>query len=291
MIEGMIQEGALMEIEKRKLGKTRVSVAIVGLGGEGMLKTVGFENNPYVNPYKLINEAIDLGLNFFDSARAYSGSEAYYGGALKERRKDVILATKSLARTKDDALLDLDASLKNLKTDYLDVWQVHNVKTYLDLERLSGHNGAIEAFSEAKRKGIVRFIGVTAHQSPSILKKSLELFDFDTVMLPVNPAESDYEGFMDVMSFARNKDTGIIGMKIYFRALAERLPSYKSMQPLLRFALSHPISTAVIGYGPQHHLAKNVEFARAFTPMSEEEKEKLVKDVAPLAKWLTFYKS
>ena len=280
-----------MEMERRQLGKTGISVAIIGLGGKGMLKTVGFENNSYVNPYKLINEAVDLGLNFFDSARAYAGSEAYYGGALKERRKDVILATKSLARTKDDALLDLDESVKNLKTDYLDLWQVHNVKTDLDLERLFGPNGAIEAFVEAKRKGVVRFIGVTAHHSPSILRKSLEAFDFDTVMLPVNPAERDYEGFLEVMSFARDKDVGIIGMKVYFRGIAERLPPYKSMQPFLRFALSHPISTAVIGYGPQHHLARNVEFAKAFTPMSEEEKEKLVKDVAPLAQWLTFYKA
>ncbi len=279
-----------MELEKRNLGKTGVSVTILGLGGEGMLKTVGFENNPFVNPYRLINEALDLGLNFFDSARSYSGSEAYYGGVLRERRKDVILATKSPSRTRNEALLDLDQSLKDLKTDYLDVWQVHNVKTELDLGRLFGPNGAIEAFVEAKKKGVARFIGITAHRSPSILRKCLEMFDFDTVMLPVNPAEGDHDGFLDVIDFARDKDVGVIGMKVYFHALAERLPMFRSMQPFLKFALSHPISTVVIGYGPQHHLAKNVEFAKSFTPMSEEEKLKLVEDVAPLAQWLTYYK-
>ncbi len=280
-----------MEIAKRRLGKTGLSVTILGLGGEGMLKTVGFEKNSYVNPYRLINEALDLGLNFFDSARSYSGSEAYYGAALKERRRDVIVATKSLARSRNEALLDLDESLRNLKTDYLDLWQVHNVKTSLDLEALFGPDGAIEAFVEAKRKGIIRFIGITGHNSPSILRRSLEMFDFDTVMLPVNPAERDHDGFLDVISFSRDKDVGIIGMKVYFHALAERLPSYRSMQPFFRFALSHPISTAVIGYGPQHHLAKNVEFAKSFTPMSEEEKQKLVQDVAPLARWLMYYKT
>lgn len=280
-----------MELERRKLGKTGVSVTILGLGGEGMLKTVGFENNPYVNPYQLINESIDLGLNFFDSARSYKGSEAYYGGALKERRKDILLATKSTARKKDRALLDLDESLKNLKTDYVDVWQVHNVKTDVDVEEIFAMNGAIEAFVQAKRKGRVRFIGVTGHSNPVILKRCLEMFDFDTIMLPVNPAEPEYKSFLEVISFARDKEVGIIGMKVYFRALAERLPWYKSMRPFFRFALSHPVSTVVIGYGPQHHLAKNVEFAKTFTPMSDEEKQKLVTDVAPFARWLMYYKT
>jgi predicted aldo/keto reductase-like oxidoreductase len=280
-----------MEMERRQLGKTGTSVGIVGLGGEGILNTVGFENNPYVSPYELINQAIDLGINFLDTARAYSGSEAYYGGALKDRRKGIFLASKSKARDKKGALLDLDETLKNLRTDYLDLWQIHDVRTETTIEEIFGPQGALEAFIEAKQKGRVRFVGVTGHHDPSILKKCLEMYDFDTVMLPINPAEPSHGSFVDIVPFACERGVGIIGMKIYLRGLAERMPWYKSMEPFFRFALSQPISTAVIGYGPLHHLAKNVGFAESFAPMSHEEKQKLINDVAPYAQWLTFYKS
>ncbi len=107
----------------------------------------------------------------------------------------------------------------------------------LDVEKIFDTNGAIEAFIEAKRKGVVRFLGVTGHTDPAILKRCLEMFEFDTVMLPVNPAEPDHCGFMDVISYAGERDVGIIGMKVFLRALAERLPWYKSMEPFFRYAL------------------------------------------------------
>src|SRR3990172_2370131 len=181
-----------MGIEKRKLGKTDVNMTILGLGGEGILRTFGYEREAY----QLINRAIDCGINYLESARAYAGSESYYGMAIKERRKDIFLASKSHARDKNGALAHLRETLDTMKTNYLDLWQVHDVRTENEIEEIFGHHGALEAFVEAKKKGIVRFIGVTGHHNPMIIRKCIAAFDFDTVLLPVNPAEPHYLSFL-----------------------------------------------------------------------------------------------
>lgn len=145
-----------MEIQKRKLGKTGVDVTLIGLGGEGVLRTFGHDDEARA----LINRALDLGINYFESARAYSGSETYYGKALRERRKEIFLTSKSHARDRKGALEHLQETLRNMKTDHLDLWQVHDVRTEDDIKEIFGPRGAIEAFAEAKQKGLTRFIGV-----------------------------------------------------------------------------------------------------------------------------------
>lgn len=277
-----------MEIPKRKLGKTGVDVTILGLGGEGILRTYGYEKEAYA----LINRALDLGINYFESARAYSGSEAYYGKALKERRKDIFLTSKSHARDKKGALEHLQETLKNMQTDHLDLWQVHDVRTEDDIREIFGPKGALEAFVKAKEKGLARFIGVTGHQDPIILRRCFELFDFDTVLLPVNPAEPFYMSFLEeVIPYAQKREMGIIGMKVYFRGLAERLPWFETMEPFFHFALSQPITTAVIGCDSIQHLEENVEFAVRFSPMPEDRAKTLIKKVQFYALQLMYYKA
>ena len=233
-----------MEIQKRKLGKTGVNVTILGLGGEGILRTSGDNDEACA----LINKALDLGINYFESARAYSGSETYYGKALRERRKEIFLTSKAHARNRKGAQLHLQETLRNMKTDHLDLWQVHDVRTEEEIEEIFGPDGAIEAFVEAKGKGLVRFIGVTGHHDPLITKRCLQQFDFDTVLIPVNPAEPAYKSYLtEVIPAAKKKRMGIIGMKVYFRGFADRLPWFETMEPFFRFALSQPITTAVIG--------------------------------------------
>ncbi len=276
-----------MEIQKRKLGKTGVEVTVLGLGGEGVLRTFGQDENAY----RLINAAIDLGINYCESARAYDGSETYYGNALKERRKEVFLTSKSHARDKKGALLHLHLTLKNMQTDHLDLWQVHDVRTERDIKEIFGPGGAIEAFAEAKQKGLTRFIGVTGHQDPSIIARCIEMFDFDTVLMPVNPAEPEHDSFLTtVLPLANSKGMGIIGMKVYLRGLAQRLPRYSGMEPFLRFALSQPITTAVVGCDSTGQLRQNVDYAKSFSPMSPDEMNQLIEDVGPFAKWLMYYK-
>lgn len=276
-----------MEIQKRKLGKTKVDVTLLGLGGEGVLRTFGHDDEACA----LINRALDLGINYFESARAYSGSESYYGKALRERRKKIFLTSKSHARDGKGALEHLQETLKNMKTDHLDLWQMHDIRTDDDVKEIFGPGGAIEAFAEAKQKGLIRFIGVTGHHDPEILKKCISLFDFDTVLLPVNPAEPHYNSFPDeVLPFARQKSMGVIGMKVYFRGFAARIPWFQSMEPFLHFALSQPVSTVVIGCDSVRQLEENVEFAMKFTQMPNAEMRDLVEKVGPFSRQLMYYK-
>lgn len=276
-----------MDIPKRKLGKTGVDVTILGLGGEGVLRTYGYEREAD----DLINRAIDLGINYFESARAYSGSESYYGRSLRERRKEIFLTSKSHARNKKGALLHLQETLRNMKTDHLDLWQVHDVRTEEEIEEIFGPNGALEAFVEAKDKGLVRFIGVTGHHDPLITKRCLQQFDFDTVLIPVNPAEPAYKSYLtEVIPSAKKKGMGIVGMKVYFRGFADKLPWFETMEPLFRFALSQPITTAVIGCDDVEQLEENVKLAGSFSPMTEREILELITNVSSYARELMYYK-
>ena len=276
-----------MQIPKRLLGRTGAQVSILGLGGEGILRTFGREKEAY----QLINSAIDLGINYFESARAYSGSEGYYGGALKDRRDEIFLASKSHARTRKEALAHLTETLKHMKTDHLDLWQIHDVRTEEDMEAIFGPDGALEGFVEAKKHGYTRFIGVTGHHDPGILRRCLQKFHFDTVLLPVNPAEPQYESFLtEVIPVAATKRMGIVGMKAYFRGLAQRIPWFTDMERFFRFALTQPIAAAVIGCDNLMQLSDNVEIARAFVPMADHEATELIDAVAPFARQLMYYK-
>lgn len=276
-----------MGIPKRRLGKTGIDVTILGLGGEGILRTSGYDKEAY----DLINKSVDLGITYLESARAYSGSESYYGKALRERRKDIFLASKSHARDKNGALQHLRETLNNMKTDYLDLWQIHDVRTKKDVEEIFGPEGAIEAFREARDKGFVRFIGVTGHHDPGILLGCLERFHFDTVLLPVNPAEPTYKSFIaEVIPAANKKGMGIIGMKVYFRGLAARLPGVTSLERFYRYALSQPITTAVIGCDNLLQLKENVRFASSFKAMTIGEQKELADSVSRHARQLMYYK-
>ncbi len=276
-----------MTIKRRRLGKTGVEVSMLGLGGEGVLRTFGYEKQAYA----VINRALDLGINYCESARAYAGSESYYGRALKERRSGVFLTSKSHARDRAGALDHLEQTLRNMKTDHLDLWQVHDVRTDQDIEEIFGPGGAIEAFAAAREQGRTRFIGVTGHQDPSVIRKCIDLFPFDTVLMPVNPAEPVYRSFLqEVLPTAAAKNMGVIGMKVYLRGFPRRLPFYSSMKPFLDFALSHPVSTVVVGCDNVEQVEQNVSYAESFTPLSSGEQESLIAAVAPHARKLMMYK-
>ncbi len=270
------------EIPKRRLGKTGLDVSILGLGGEGVLRTFGNEKTAD----ELINTAIDAGVNYLESARAYAGSEQYYGAALKGRRDKVYLASKSHARDKAGALAHLHETLANMKTDYLDLWQIHDVRTDSDIEEIFGPGGAIEAFREAKESGKARFVGVTGHHDPAVIKRCLEIFEFDTVLIPVNPAEPEYKCFLEeVVQVAGAGDVGIVGMKVFLRG---RLNAPKKL--LFSYALSQPISTAVIGCDTVEQLKENIESAVSYTPLKYKEVQRLHQIVAPYARDLMYYK-
>lgn len=270
------------DIPRRRLGRTGLSVSVIGLGGEGMLRTFGREEEADL----LINTAIDLGVNYMESARAYAGSESYYGRALKGRRKDVILASKSHSRDRAGAMKHLEETLENMKTDYLDVWQVHDVRTDDDVKSIFGPGGAIEAFVEAREKGYVRFIGVTGHQDPVVIRKCIETFDFDTVLIPVNPAEPSYRCFLeDVIPAASGKDMGVVAMKVLLRGLFDA-----PKKLMISYALTQPVSTAVVGCDSVLQLRENASAAANFLKLKSVEVQRLTAMVAPYARDLMYYK-
>lgn len=272
---------------KRKLGSTGIEVTILGLGGEGILRTYGYEKEAD----RLINRALDLGINYFESARAYSGSESYYGKALKDRRREIFLTSKSHARDRDGARAHLEETLRNMSTDYLDLWQIHDMRTEEDIQEVFGAGGALEAFVSAKEKGLVRYIGVTGHHDPLVIRRCMESFEFDTVLIPVNPAEPAYKSFIDgVIPLADERKMGIIGMKVYFRGLAERLPGFATMEPYYRFALSQSITSAVIGCDSVHQLEENITFASSFKPMDDQEMLEFGAYHSSYARELMYYK-
>lgn len=274
-------------MEKRRLGKTGFDTTIMGLGGEGILRSSGLDKQAY----KLINKALDLGINYFESARAYEGSEEYYGKALRERRKDIFLAGKSHARTKEGALDHLHETLRNMKTDHLDLWQIHDVRNDKEIEEIFSPGGALDAFIEAREKGLTRFIGITGHQDPLVIRQCLLRFDFDTVLMPVNPAEPSYKSFLEeVMPLAIEKGMGVMGMKIYLHGFVSKLSFYTSMESFFRYALSQSIATAVIGCDNLEQLEENVYFVRSFKPMDWEEQDGFVEAIAPFARELMYYK-
>jgi len=267
-----------MDIPTQDLGRTGAKVTMLGLGGEGILRSHGYDREAY----DLINRALDLGITYCESARAYDGSESYYGKALRERRSEVFLTSKSHARDKRGALVHLHETLRNMHTDHLDLWQVHDVRTGNDIEQIFGPNGAIEAFVEARAKGLVRFIGVTGHHDPAVIRACIERFSFDTVLIPVNPAESFHRSFIEeVIPPAHERGMGIVGMKVYLRGFAARIPGHVDMEPFLRFALSQKASTVVIGCDDLRQLEENVSLASSFQPMTAEEQDDLVRHVAP----------
>jgi len=274
-------------LPKRPLGKTGAEITILGLGGEGILRTFGQEKEAV----PLIQRAIDLGITYFESARAYSGSESYYGEALKERRRDIFLASKSHERTADGALKHLETTLSMMGTDYLDLWMVHDVRTAKDLDVIFGTKGASKAFEAAKRNKLTRFIGISGHRNPTILSKALDLFPFDTLLMPVNPAEPHYWSFLsEVLPKAQQKGMGILGMKTLSRGVCIKIFGAESVENFLRFALTQPISAAVVGCETIEQLEMNVRIARSFQPMPQREQDILLSRVKSYARELMYYK-
>jgi aryl-alcohol dehydrogenase-like predicted oxidoreductase len=278
-------EGAALP--KRFLGKTGVEVTILGLGGEGVLRTFGQDKEAV----SLIQRAIDLGITYFETARAYAGSESYYGMAMKERRRDIFLASKSHERTGDGALKHLETTLRMIQTDYLDLWMIHDVRTPKDLDLIFGPKGAMKAFEAAKRNKLVRFIGITGHRNPTILSRALDLFSFDTVLMPVNPAEPHYWSFLkDVLPKAQDMEMGILGMKTLSRGICIKIFGVETVENFLRYALTQPISTAVVGCESIEQLEMNVRIAQSFQPMPMREQDILLNRVKSYARELMYYK-
>jgi aryl-alcohol dehydrogenase-like predicted oxidoreductase len=262
----------------------------LGLGGEGILRTFGREAEAAAT----IDAALEAGITYFESARAYAGSEAYYGRSLALHRADIFLATKAHDRTKSGARAMLEQSLRLLQTDHLDLWQFHDIREWSEVDELTDPGGAYAAFVEAKERGDVRAIGVTGHHDPAVLRAALERVPFDAVLLPVNPAEGHLDdGFVrSVVPAARARNMFVVGMKVFARGLLlEGGPAASfSNTELLHYALSCDVDAVVVGCDDPAQVRANAGAAARFAPLDDATRAQMEARVAPLAERLAYYR-
>ncbi len=271
-------------------GITNQQVTVVGLGGEGVLRTFGRRDQAA----EVIHEALDRGIKYFDSARVYSDSEVYYGsvwGEKKDARLKIFQTSKSASRDKKGALTDLEQTLDRLKTDYLDLWQIHDVRTEEEIQEIAGPGGALEAFVGARLSGKVRYIGVTGHHDPRVLTRAVREWPVDSVMMPVNPVETLLGGFLTLtLPVAKEKGIAIIGMKIL--GGSHYLISQLGINPesLIRYALSYDITVAIVGCSTPGEVRTLAEEGSNPNPMTEKERSALLGTFEPYTEQLAFYR-
>jgi len=288
----------------RNLGRTGYRVGIFSLGGQATIE----QPNKEAEAVAIVEKALDLGVNYIDTAAQYGGtdrwSQRYIGQVMKRRRKEVYLASKTHDRTRDGSMKLLEESLRLLNTDHLDAWQLHHITTQSDVDQIFAKGGAIEALQAARDQKMVRFLGVTGHTDPELLMECLRRFPFDQILLAVNAADPHHLSFQEkLLPMAVEKQMGIIGMKIPSRGrLLANWPAIgpygggkKQAGPLgmkdaLYYVLTLPVSTVIIGCDTIEQLNENVQLAREFTPLSEQQRTELTAKAAPVARDALFFR-
>jgi len=259
---------------KRKLGKTGFNVGLFSLGGQSTIETP----DKLEESLEIINRALDLGVNYIDTAAAYGRgiSEKYIGEVMKDRRDEVFLATKSHDRSYDGTMKLFEESLKNLQTDYVDLYQVHNVRTQDDLDKMFADDGVMKAFEKLRDEGAVRFLGLSGHRDPKILKKAIEEYDYDCLLMALNAADIHHAPFQyELLETAVKKDLGIIAMKIPARGRIFREDGITNMEQALGYVYSFPISTAIVGITTIDQLEENIQITRNFEKYDAHKMEQI----------------
>ena len=263
----------------RPLGTTGVSVSMLCLGG------FHISVPPEEEATRIIHTAIDSGITFMDNAWEYADneSERRMGLALAQDgyRDKVFLMTKNCAhdRTAANSMVKLEESLRRLKTDYLDLWQIHEVTFPDDPDRIFAPGGAAEAMLKAKEEGKVRFIGFTGHKSPAIFRRMLaQGFPWDTLQMPVSVLDANFNSFQtEILPIARDQGIGVIGMKSLAAGLIFEDPSIDiTAEEAIRYALSQPIASLCSGIDSMAILEQNLRIARDFVPMTADEQSAAV---------------
>ena len=276
-------------LTKRRFGTTGCEVTLVGLGGEGVLRTYG----RHAEANAVIMEALDQGIAYFDSAKAYAGSEDYYGEIWKKRpdlRASVFLASKSASRAHADAEMDLLETLQRMGVETLDLWQIHDIRSFPDIRAAEAPGGALEAFIEARDSGVVRHIGVTGHHDPDVLAHAVETWPVDAVMMPVNPVEEVLGGFLDrVLTTAREQGVAVIGMKVLGGSNYLMPDAGVTPDVLVRYALTRDVSVVIVGCSTPAEVQALAAAGRS-GPLPDDEAAALVEALRPRARELAYYR-
>ena len=246
-------------MEYRILGKTGLKISRLGFGG------IPIQRIDAEGTKMLMHKLLDAGINYIDSARGYTVSEEYLGYGLEGIREHFILATKGRALTKEAMEQDVATSLKNFRTDYIDIYQFHN-PSEADLHTILAPGGALEALMEAKQQGKIRHIGITTH-STAVFQKALELDWVETIMFPYNIVESQGEALIHACT---ERNIGFICMKPLAGGAIE------DATLALRYIASNPDVTVLIpGMATAEEFTENLAAVNDSTPLTSAEKEKI----------------
>ena len=293
------EEGGM---QYRILGRTNLRVSVVGFGGVPIWRRVGEKA-----AIRVINHSLDLGINFIDTARMYGPSEIRIGKVMAERREECYLATKVVRRSYGEALEDVEISLSNLQTDYIDLYQIHSVDDAATFKRVMARDGSLRALKEKKKEGKIGFIGISGHV-PELLMEAIKTGEFDTVQAIYNLA--NLEASRKLFPLAKKENIGVIVMKPLagglltmpplkkimaelkdeYKALIEELKGWAYLTPAMaaiKFALDNEaISTVIPGMGSLRNVEESVAVGRVRAPLPEPLKRKLVAQVYKLAEGL-----
>jgi hypothetical protein len=269
-------------VEYRRLGKTDLEVSPVSFGA---IKLPGISEDEAA---ACLNRALDLGMNFIDTARNYKDSERKIGLGVGDRRDDFYLATKTSARDYDGAMEDLETSLEQLQMDYIDIWQLHTVSNEENWQQVMGADGALKAARQAESEGIVGHVSITIHRAHEVMRKAIASGEFETIMLCYNPLDS--EDVADILPLAREQDMGTIVMK----ALSGGQIAYPKDQRRaglggpdalvagsLRWVLSDPnVDIVIPGMQTVEEVEENAALMQPFEPLSDDERSELLQRLA-----------
>lgn len=265
-------------MEKRKLGKTPEHLTVIGFGG-----IIVMDETPAESSRLVAAAVLERGINYFDVAPSYGNAEECLGPALEPYRKSVFLACKTGKRDAKEAEAELHRSLKRMRTDYFDLYQLHGVTEMVDVEQILGPGGAMETFVKAREKGYVRYLGFSAHSEEAALAL-MERFPFDTILFPVSWTVW-YAGKFGprVVAKAHEKGLGILALKAlgkrkwqegeehkWKKAWYSPVDTFEEASLALRFTFSQPV-TAAVSPGHAELLWWACDIADKFTPLTEAE--------------------
>lgn len=268
----------------RILGRTgaRVSILAFGCGS----RWLAYKDPDAAIP--VINRAIDQGITYLDTAYSYGNgkSEEWVGQVMKTRRKEVWLTTKVSDRKGDAAMRTIEGSLKRLNTDKIDLIHIHSMTDDADLAAAEAKDGVLQVLYKLRDQKVIRAVGITSHTDPVVLRKALERHDFDCTQMALNAARAGMRntpsGFdtnlmhdsFETMALpvANRKKMGVIAMKVFAQ---EKLVGKANVDQLIRYALSLPVTAAVVGMPKPEFLEQNLSVAKAFKPMPRQEMRRL----------------
>lgn len=272
---------AATKLPQRVLGRTGVKVPIIAFGCGSRFLMYKEEDEAQ----KILNHVIDLGITYLDTAMDYGKgqSETRVGQVMKTRRKEVWLATKvpPAARSYDAAMREVEQSLKRLQTDHVNLLHLHGLSDAADLAKIEAKDGAIHALYKLREQKVARFIGMTSHTDGAVMAQAIEHNDLDCVQMAMNPARAlQFEEL--ALPAAKKKNLGIILMKVTAQEKLVGTGTGKAaMNDLIRYALSLPVTTAVMGMPKPEFIEQNVASVKAFKPLSAREMDQLRKQVEP----------